>query len=148
MTTLPGYEIDTHETKVCSICGEEKHIHEFSLRSGKKENFAHTRQNRRNECSSCKSKLNKQTQLAKKYAGSVPTNHKCPICERNEIELRGEHNGWQKNNVWICEHNHSNGSFRDWICQHCNIGIGSNGFNENIKALENAIKYLKKHGVK
>lgn len=144
MMTLYG-EDDTLETKVCSLCGEEKHIHEFGLRSGKKENFAHTRQNRRNECSTCKSKLTKQTQLAKKLAGPVPDNHVCPICDRNEEQLKGDHNGWQGKSPWVLDHDHDTGAFREYICQHCNIAIGSNGFNESKMALKNAIKYLTKH---
>jgi len=137
-------EIERHDTKVCCICGEEKHIHEFGLRSGCKENFLHTKQNRRNECSECKKELNRQTRIAKKKAGKCPVNHVCPICERNEIELRGDHNGWQKNNVWVLDHDHNTGEPRDYICQHCNIAYGSNGFNENVNTLKNAIKYHEK----
>lgn len=141
--TLWG-EVDDIETKVCSLCGTEKHIHEFGLRSGKKENFAHTRQNRRNECSCCKNKLNKQTRLAKQLAGKCPDNHTCPICNRNEEELKGEHNGWQNKSPFVLDHDHVTGEPREWICQHCNIAYGSNGFNENLNTLNSAIKYYYK----
>ena len=137
-------EIERLDTKVCSICGEEKHIHEYALRSGKKVDFLHAKENRRNECCECKRELNRQTRIAKKKAGKCPVNHVCPICERNEIELRGDHNGWQKNNVWVLDHDHDTGEPREYICQHCNIGYGSNGFNENVNTLRNAIKYHEK----
>jgi len=137
-------EIERLDTKVCSICGEEKHIHEYALRSGKKVDFLHAKENRRNECCECKRELNRQTRIAKSKAGKCPVNHVCPICKRNEIELRGDHNGWQKNNVWVLDHDHDTGEPREYICQHCNIGYGSNGFNENVNTLRNAIKYHEK----
>jgi hypothetical protein len=139
--TLWG-EVEEPNTKDCSICGEEKHIHEFQLRSGKKENFQDTRENRRNECDVCKSKLNKQTRIAKKVAGKCPDNHSCPICGRNKEQLKGEHNGWQNKSPFVLDHDHETGEPRGYICQHCNIGLGKNGFDENIQSLKNAIEYL------
>jgi len=43
----------------------------------------------------------------------------------------------------VIDHNHKTGKVRELLCQGCNVGIGS--FGENILAIEQAIRYLKKH---
>lgn len=42
------------------------------------------------------------------------------------------------------DHNHNTGKIRGLLCSKCNTAIGY--FGENIKYLQNAIKYLQKHG--
>jgi len=57
----------------------------------------------------------------------------------------------QNGKCWICknsfktlcvDHCHSTGRIRGLLCKNCNFGIGK--FKDNIKNLENAIKYLTK----
>jgi hypothetical protein len=55
---------------------------------------------------------------------------KCPICE---IKLQEE--------IHI-DHDHETGKVRGILCGKCNKGLGQ--FNDNIKSLTNAIKYLTK----
>ena len=50
---------------------------------------------------------------------------------------------WSDRSVWVLDHNHLTNNFRAWICNGCNIGLGR--FNDDIKKLNNAIKYLKNY---
>lgn len=59
--------------------------------------------------------------------------NKCVICE-NEFK--------NSKNIHV-DHNHTTGAVRDLLCSKCNTALGM--FYENVKSLENAIKYLKKH---
>ena len=138
------FDDDYVETKVCIKCGVRKHVSEFQTRVGGEKGLREVH-NRRNECKPCKAKLDKETSLAKKIAGPVPNNHICPICKRNEEQLKGAHNGFGVKRPWVLDHNHDTGHFRAWICQRCNIALGTNGFNESVDTLKNAIKYLTKH---
>tara|TARA_R110001606_G_C15104404_1_gene620112 strand:+ start:224 stop:682 length:459 start_codon:yes stop_codon:yes gene_type:complete len=140
--------VTVDDTKVCYLCNEEKHISKFQLRSGEKKNFQHTSKNRRNECEECKSILNKQTKEARKALGSIPDNYKCPICKLNEEELREKHNGWKNKSPFVVDHDHETGAAKAYICQHCNIGLGGNGFNDCIRTLVRAIIYTLKHRIK
>lgn len=59
-------------------------------------------------------------------------NGKCSICE---TELTEE-------NCRV-DHHHESGKVRDLLCHHCNALIGFS--RENIRIMEQAIEYLKKH---
>lgn len=54
---------------------------------------------------------------------------KCEICKRT-VRL-------------VIDHDHETNKIRDLLCHSCNFMLGS--IKENIDALKNAIKYLKKH---
>lgn len=66
-------------------------------------------------------------------------NGKCEICERHEtIKLRGK-----VKNLAV-DHDHKSGKVRGLLCSACNRAIGY--FGEDIKVLESALIYLKRHG--
>ena len=58
---------------------------------------------------------------------------RCAVCDKElkGLGLKG-----------MCiDHSHENGKIRGILCNMCNMGLGK--FNDNIKLLESAIKYLK-----
>jgi hypothetical protein len=40
----------------------------------------------------------------------------------------------------VLDHNHTNNSFRGWLCDRCNTGLGK--FDDNIDGIINALEYL------
>ena len=73
-------------------------------------------------------------------APPIESDHVCPICKRNDEEIRGEGNLWKNKSVFVLDHDHDTGKFRGWPCQYCNILIGN--ANEDTRVLERAIDYL------
>ena len=59
----------------------------------------------------------------------------CPICGKASIPFVTAN--------LVKDHDHKTGMAREWICDSCNTGLGR--FKDNIKVMENAIKYLKKY---
>tara|TARA_B100000586_G_C19962029_1_gene364158 strand:- start:143 stop:598 length:456 start_codon:yes stop_codon:yes gene_type:complete len=141
--TLYGYE-ELPDTKQCSKCGEWKHFSAFGLRIGRLGSYSDTdpqnQGQRRNECDECKKRITKQIKEAKKMAPPMESDHVCPICKRNDEEIRGEGNLWKNKSVFVLDHDHDTGKFRGWPCQYCNILIGN--ANEDTRVLERAIDYL------
>ena len=58
-------------------------------------------------------------------------NYKCAIC------------GEEQQKSLDCDHDHKTGNVRELLCSGCNRGLGN--FDDNIKKLQKAIIYLKKH---
>ena len=141
--TLYGYE-ELPDTKQCTKCGEWKHFSAFGLRIGRLGSYSDTdpqnQGQRRNECDECKKRITKQIREAKKMAPSIESDHVCPICKRNEKEIRGDGNLFKKHSVFVLDHDHDTGKFRGWPCQYCNILIGN--ANEDTRVLERAINYI------
>ena len=63
----------------------------------------------------------------------IEQNHKCKICEIDELNAG-------KKGLSV-DHNHENLQIRGLLCGSCNRAIGL--FKENINTLEKAIEYLK-----
>ena len=52
---------------------------------------------------------------------------------------------WEKDKIPLCvDHDHSTNEIRGILCKHCNHVLGH--ARDNIKTLENAIKYLRRAG--
>lgn len=64
---------------------------------------------------------------------------KCAICERVPIDGGNQF----KKNFLCIDHDHTTGKVRGLLCSECNFGISK--FDDNVKFLNNAIKYLKKY---
>lgn len=62
----------------------------------------------------------------------------CAICKNPESV--GARNGGVRN--LAVDHCHETGEVRGLLCHHCNVGLGH--FKDNIKLLENSIKYLER----
>ena len=117
-------------TKVCAKCNVEQPMEQFSKASGGKY--------RRSECRACEKELTRIRKQIKETAPPVPENYKCPICNRNEEQVKNR--GGKKSGAWCCDHDHITNQFRGWLCHQCNRNLG--GMNDSIVQLEAAINYL------
>ena len=108
-------------TKCCRKCQQVKPLSEFRL--------ANVRESRkqwyRTECKFCEKQYNKGRQLAHKQAGQKPDS--CQLCGTTERSL-------------IMDHCHETETFRGWICQRCNHGLGA--FGDDPLMLNKALQYL------
>lgn len=116
-----NYNMDNDEqgTKICRNCGEEKSIELFP-------HFSAGTTGRKNTCRECTTTLNRLRKLLKEDH-PVPEPGPCPICGRHTEN-------------WILDHCHFTNDFRGYICNGCNLGMGH--FNDDVKLLKKAIKYL------
>ena len=115
--------------KQCSKCKKELPLSEFSPSSGGKY--------LRPECKSCAKKLSKEREQLKKIHGYPKPGYICPICLKNETELKGTGGNAS---VWVIDHNHETNKFRGHICHNCNRGLGV--FQDDQTRLQRAIEYL------
>jgi len=115
--------------KQCSKCKQDLPSSSFSPSSGGKY--------LRPECKSCANKLSKERQDLKKIYGYPEIGHTCPICLKNEDELKGTGGNAS---VWVVDHNHTTNKFRGHICHNCNRGLGV--FQDDPIRLQRAIDYL------
>jgi hypothetical protein len=115
--------------KTCSKCKLDLDNSEFSPSSGGKY--------LRPECRKCAKKLAKRREELKKEFGYPVNDYACPICLKNEDELKGTGGNAS---IWVVDHDHDTDKFRGHICHNCNRGLGV--FQDNTERLERAIKYL------
>jgi hypothetical protein len=115
--------------KTCSKCKVELNDLEFSPSSGGKY--------LRPECKSCAKKLAKRREELKKEFGYPNSDYVCPICLKNEDELKGTGGNAS---IWVVDHNHDTDDFRGHLCLFYYRGLGV--FQDSIERLERAIKYL------
>jgi ssDNA-binding Zn-finger/Zn-ribbon topoisomerase 1 len=127
----------TEGTSVCVKCNIEKPLRSFSFREPK------VGKSYRSECKKCSGLKNKlREDLAKKHPKPEVTDYSCPICKKSEVELKSN-NRWNDRSVWALDHNHDSKTFRGWLCNNCNIGLGK--FYDKVENLERAITYLREH---
>lgn len=122
----------SEDTKKCSKCDTIALKEDFPVMvkfPGKVMYRAH--------CKECQSKLAKRRLEMRKQHGNPPDLYVCPICLRNEAELRDQTNA---KSIWALDHDHENGEFRGWLCHPCNRAIGI--LNDDISLLKRAIQYL------
>jgi len=115
--------------KICSKCNLELDNSDFSPSSGGKY--------LRPECRSCAKKLSKEREILRKTYGYPPEGYICPICLKDEEELKGTGGNAS---IWVVDHNHITNNFRGHICHNCNRGLGV--FQDSIDRLNRAIAYL------
>ena len=115
--------------KTCSKCNVNLEDSEFSPSSGEKY--------LRPECRSSAKKLAKRRDELKKEFGYPVQEYICPICLKNEDELKGTGGNAS---IWVVDHDHNTDSFRGHLCHNCNRGLGV--FQDNIERLQRAINYL------
>jgi len=118
------------EYKKCNTC--EKFLPSYEFGTGSGGNYL------RHDCKVCTKIHNDTADRLKKTSPGVPKDHRCPICGRNEEEVKRDSSS--KTNVWNFDHDHKRKKFRGWLCRKCNLGLGN--MNDDIKIFEAAIKYL------
>ena len=111
-------------TKQCFKCKQIKPLSEFRT--------FHANQNvnpyRRNECITCEKHDAKVR--AKCHKEATPKPLSCQLCGVSDKKL-------------VMDHCHDTETFRGWLCQTCNKGLGC--FSDNISNLHKAINYLSTH---
>ena len=127
--------VETMSSKRCNRCKEVKLLSDFGHDSGGKK--------LRSDCRACDSILAKERNEIRKTAPSIPDNHVCPICEQTEEQLNENINPTlrKKGRPWVMDHDHTEKTFRGWLCRKCNLGCGN--FKDNPELLEKAAKYLR-----
>lgn len=147
-------------TKQCTVCNLNKPISLFRFRKDRNKEIAYCQEcertkNRNHYKTRSRDKINRQ---AKERYQKDPVKHrelriassaKIPVSKYRDLKNRY---GFECN---ICgtkeavagkslayDHDHKTGSFRGFLCIHCNQGLGK--FFDRIDLLEKAIKYLSK----
>jgi len=110
------------KTKVCGICKEKKSVLCFGKDGGA--NYL------RYECKECARNNSKIISNLKKITAKPTNDHVCPICLRPDQQ-------------WCLDHDHKTNSFRGWLCQKCNRGLGN--FDDDLGRMNRAIKYLEEN---
>ena len=99
----------------------------------------------RNKCRKC---YNNGIRIAKKLKETIPPpdeNYRCPICLKNkeELLLTDDQTKKQHKTTWCLDHDHKTDTFRGWLCNTCNSGLG--WLDDDVNNLERALNYLDKH---
>jgi hypothetical protein len=110
-------------TKQCSICGQNKELKDFPKHSHSKDNL----DTRCRDCIRTASKL--RAKLRKE--NPPPSLGPCPICSKITDK-------------WVLDHCHITGTFRGYICDPCNLGLGK--FKDDPTIVLKALNYLQTHG--
>jgi hypothetical protein len=126
MVSTDFFVFDADEkTKVCGICKEKKSVSCFGKDGGA--NYL------RYECKACARRNSKIIGDLRKVTAKPEKSHICPICEQAEQQ-------------WCLDHDHKTNTFRGWLCQKCNRGLGN--FNDDVGRMMRALKYLEEHNGK
>lgn len=112
----------TGKTQVCKVCSKEKDLALFPKHSMFKTRID-------NRCKACIKKQTKLRKELKQKYGHLKTDT-CDCC------------GNEHEKSLVLDHCHNTLTFRGWICEPCNHGIGKLG--DNIDGVMNAVHYLKK----
>lgn len=109
-----------------------------------------------NKCCHCQNKIDREYRAANKAKhriGEFKRRYGVDISKEDYIKLVEDSEGicricgeTNKNGKGLSlDHDHKTNKVRDFLCHHCNIGLGS--FKDNPYLLEQAIKYLKSYNV-
>lgn len=107
--------------KTCLYCKKEKSLAEFPKHSLYKDRLD-------TRCRKC---IQSQATIRRQLHKCAPERpDRCECCRKISDKL-------------CLDHNHEDNTFRGWLCDRCNTGIGKLG--DNIKGLRKAIKYLERN---
>ena len=104
--------------KVCIYCGKRKNKKSFARHIGHKDNLD-------SRCRKCVKEHTKIRNKLRKTAPVQPDNCECCFCSPEK---------------WHLDHDHIYHTFRGWLCETCNIGIGKLG--DDLQGIIYALKYL------
>jgi len=78
--------------------------------------------------SRCRRCVKEHSKIRSKLHKIAPTKPElCECCRKNPIK-------------WCLDHDHDDDSFRGWLCEPCNTGIGKLG--DNMQGITNAMNYF------
>lgn len=106
--------------KICIYCGKRKNKKSFPKHISHKDNLD----------SRCRSCIKRNTKVRNKLHKKAPPKPENELCECCSIQVK----------KWILDHDHNDNSFRGWLCDRCNTGLGK--FDDNINGIINALQYL------
>jgi hypothetical protein len=104
--------------KICIYCGKRKNAKSFARHIGHKDNLD-------SRCRKCVKQHTKIRNKLRKKAPQKPDGCECCFCSPDK---------------WHLDHDHVYHTFRGWLCETCNIGIGKLG--DNLEGIVAALKYL------
>lgn len=104
--------------KICIYCGKRKNKKSFARHIGHKDNLD-------SRCRKCVKEHTKIRNKLRKKAPIKPDNCECCFCSPDK---------------WHLDHDHVYHTFRGWLCETCNIGIGKLG--DDLEGIIHALKYL------
>ena len=104
--------------KICSYCEKRKNLASFPKHSMYKDNLD-------SRCRKCVKKHSKIRSKLHKKAPEKP--EVCECCGKVPYK-------------WCLDHDHEDNSFRGWLCEPCNTGIGKLG--DNFAGITNAMNYF------
>lgn len=105
-------------TKICLYCKIEK----------SKQSFPKHKQNKDRLDNRCRDCIKEQSKLRKELHKIAPDKPEvCECCKK--IPLK-----------WALDHDHSDNSFRGWLCDKCNTAIGNLG--DDLEGIVNAMNYF------
>ena len=131
-------------TRVCKYCEKEKGLKDFALGIFR----ADGSQRHRNICKICDNERKKLARDIRK-THTRPDDYCCPICLAEDREVRSrirDADGTYRHpnsQTWVIDHDRKTMTFRAWLCDHCNKGLGM--FHEDVHNLRRAVNYLDKH---
>ena len=108
--------------KICIYCGKRKNKKSFPKHISHKDNLD----------SRCRTCIKKNTKVRNKLHKKAPPKPNDGDCECCKVHVK----------KWILDHDHNDNSFRGWLCDRCNTGLGK--FDDNIYGILNAMEYLLK----
>ena len=142
------YDLET-DTRECKDCKKTLPFKNFPIKSFMTDNLGILSR----VCKSCESKRNSKYKQRRREVKLPEENYCCPVCLRNEIQLKTnkivvdvstykprEHKSKRKN-VWCLDHDHITGKIRGWLCNSCNVSKGSIG--DDLESAERLVKYYK-----
>lgn len=112
-------QVGEKSTKQCRACNQHLPIESFP-------HFSTSKAGRKNTCKSCTKAL-AEVRSYLRERNPPPPPGPCPICK-------------QHTDTWVLDHCHFNSTFRGYICNSCNLGLGR--FNDDPRYLMQALYYL------
>lgn len=127
----PFCDLDSEDgvvKKQCVYCKQYKDVTEFSRHIAMYDNLD-------TRCKACVKDRNKRLKKIRKFSPPKPTN-----CECCGISIFDEAQQARRYSGLVLDHDAITDTFRGWICESCNRGIGALG--DNSVSLKKALEYL------
>ena len=111
-------------TKQCVYCQEIKPLSAYPKHRGHKDRLD-------TRCRDC---IREQSRLRRQILKTAPPKPEiCDLCGKKPAH----------NKKIVIDHCHETNTFRGWLCDPCNVGLGNLG--DNLAGLSKAVEYLQRH---